>query len=89
MKITPLKMAILLASYTGCKAFDHYADSKTYRDQKDELLERDYIILRFTDDRPMNTDLYEFKITDKGKTWIETALATKEPVQMMRWEVLK
>lgn len=71
----------MLAAYTGCEDYDvtpRY--SATYKKQKDILINEEMI----KEDISVS---YEYRITEKGRFWLEYVLNFPFPTQ--KWEIPK
>lgn len=80
--MTPLQMGIMLAAFTGCREYDfNNVTTHTYQTQISCLTRLGYIT------PTAKYPAYPWDITEKGKVWLDTALATPEPTEVTMWVV--
>lgn len=83
--MTPLQMGIMLAAHIGNGKPDFSPSfTPTYQNQVTDLMNAGYIISN-TEAPPA----YGWKLTDKGRTWLNAALVTPEPIKEVKWIIPK
>lgn len=71
----------MIAAYCGSSKMDTYSDADTYRNQVKDLLDNKMIILSLI------SPGYNYRITDKGKFWLEYVLNLPYPVSEQVWRI--
>lgn len=78
-------MGIMLAAFVGNGDYDcSPPNTRVYQNQVTDLMDIGYIM-----SNAAPPPHYKWKLTDKGRAWLDAALSTPEPIKETRWIMQK
>lgn len=82
-QISNLQLSVIMSAYCGNGIYDTYQITDTYREQCTILLNEGIIssVLKGEEEH------YKFKITEKGRFYLDSLLATPFPVEVKNWKI--
>lgn len=82
MSITNLQLSVIMSAYCGNGMYSEgFPNTETFKKQVDILLQEEIIELNYI------LTNYKYKITDKGKSYLDAILSTPFPVEIKSWKI--